>query len=145
MNRLFKFWLLCVLAVAIPLQGLAAGMTPSCGAGIHHGAPPAMTSPHAAHGDESAVSHRHATAYVGSEATSASTKTSLVHSAHPALDTHGTCSACAACCIGAALPLAALEWPVDVHDNDVPTLRSVSGFVGHISGVLERSPRLSLV
>lgn len=129
-----------LLIVAIPVQGLAATAMTHCGA-RHSGAVAATLVDHALHDHAAAwhdgashhSAHQHASASDGPVDTS-----DLKH------DGYVKCSACAACCLGLALPssLSVL----------LPVLPSVAANCGVFSSALEvivtgpeRPPRLLLV
>lgn len=112
MRLLLKWLLLCLLALALPLQGMAAAGAHACGPAAH--APSAAATP--AGGDappqahdpshHSAPEHAHAahasedTAHVGPP----QAEDHPTGHAQPSGGEHHKCSACATCCAGAALP-----------------------------------------
>ena len=107
-----------LLAVALPMQGVAATTMISCGAGQHNHA----TGQSPAHSHAGAVDHH-------SAGKSAIAKAS-VHK----------CSACASCCMSAAMPSQAIVFTsVEATDHFAPlAARSVTAPV--VEG-LERPPR----
>jgi hypothetical protein len=126
MNRAFKTLLLWLLIAALPLQGGAAAMQLTCGPAHHNAAQlvHAMDG-HAQHG---------ATVFV--EVASGSSGASANADKLPA-----SCSACAACCVGASAPpsvpvltpaYGSSGFAVDSH----PPL-----FTGFIPAGLERPPK----
>ncbi len=124
MNRLRRFLVACFVALALPLQAVAAaGMTHCLG----------MAQPAAGHG--AAVVAHHVDDHAGDHAGHGDSLLAKAQAGggHP-------CSACAACVIGLALPPAAITLAlpcpgsarVAAHDTAV---------VSHIGGTLERPPR----
>jgi len=116
--RPFVFWL---LALALPLQGLAA-------ATMLHCAPAADAAQHAAHEHDATMAHDAAgRAHAQPAATRADQPVTVALAASPAhahADAHGAgvhdsdaqtavhkCSACAACSVGLALPSASHTLP----------------------------------
>lgn len=133
-----------LLLLALPLQGLAAASMIHCGPNHHrmlatatfaHGEAPGHTTSAAhAHPHEMALADDHAGAK-SSGAPSVQQLDKLMKF---------KCSACAACCMGAALPTAALTFepfpPLMTPDSFVPTTH-----VGFVTDGPDRPPRLSLV
>lgn len=137
-----------LLLLALPLQGFAAASMIHCGPNHHrmlttaigehresrgHMASAAHTHPH-----EMALADHHPAATpsdAGSDAPSVQQLDKLMKF---------KCSACAACCIGVALPPAALTFepfpPLMTPDSFVPTRH-----VGFVTDGPDRPPRLSLV
>jgi hypothetical protein len=143
MNRLIKTLLIWLLMLAIPAQGIAAGMQLSCGP-MHHGA--SMDKTHAAphsHDQTSAGDdhqhHDHHDMAQQADDTAASSDVADAGSTHA-----GTCSACAACCVGAAMVSSTLN--VLPHDGNVSTTVATlsASFTGFIPAGLERPPRVFL-
>jgi hypothetical protein len=93
MRRLVRVFLLWLIAMALPLQGVAAATMFACG--IQHDAQAA------AHGGQDHHEH-HATGH-GDHAHAADLDDDSPDNPPP-----HKCSACAACCVGAALPAATL-------------------------------------
>ena len=114
MSRRIRLFLLCLIALALPLQGIAAATLSSC----DHRAP--MTHG-AAHDHAAMPAHAHA---------------------HAAVEKSG-CSACAACCVGLAIASTLPDIPVPLlppatlHAVDDPRR------TGTPPAVLERPPRRS--
>lgn len=142
MTRWFRLVLMCLLAVALPLQGVAAATMISCGLGQHDHASAHMT----AHGH--AATERH---HDGEAVTSAHAHESGTALAADADDSHSgnsshskgslhKCSACASCCVGAAVPSQAVSFAtVKLTDIFAPlAARSVPAYVAE---GLERPPR----
>jgi hypothetical protein len=103
----------CLLAAALPLQGVAATTMPGC-------PPPEPHSAHHAHGID-ADSHE-----VASTATASDTK----------------CSACAACCVTAALPVRLQAFEPSPPSHAFAPLHTAPSPV-FLTGGLERPPRLA--
>ena len=135
-----------LVALAIPLQGLAAATMLSCGPG-HHGmmAAEAMqsaaTHDHAAHG-HAAFSGEHADDAAGPTDLGASA--AAVEDKSAAKDLHQLakfkCSACAACCITTALPSPTVSFdpPKQTAVFVLPPTVLVAAF---LTGGQERPPR----
>ena len=141
MRSLLRLVLLCVMAVALPLQGYAATGAVHCGA--MHGR---MQVESAHHHDDGAV-HQHG-AHDGHAAHAAAS-----HAA-PAVDapsddgatpTGGVakCSACAACCVGLGLPAGVITMPQGPAEGAAPTLAPLAVPTFLTSGP-ERPPRAIL-
>lgn len=134
-----------LLLIALPLQGFAAATMINCGPNHHRMlAALAGTSPeshhHAMTGD-----HQHEASAAGAvHADSAEDGEHGASSGHH-LDklTKFKCSACAACCMGAAMPTAALV--IATLSPAVMTATSVSApHVDFLSDGVDRPPRLLL-
>lgn len=140
MLRLLKILLLWMLFAALPVQGFAASMGMSCGQG-HEKAPAAAVSMHVMtdagmhHRHEGGDDDRHAAglAHVGSADHAGD------HGAHP--HTHTSCSACAACCTGAAAPPLAFSPLPALTGGDGTFLAPLPLFVGVVPAGIERPPR----
>ncbi|MFZ6644778.1 hypothetical protein ACO0LO_03635 [Undibacterium sp. TJN25] len=135
MKKLARFFLLCMLMLAIPLQGIAAGTMLFCGAGHHQMAADvagvanveyaAMAMPQ---GHEH---HHHAAASAGNASD---------HHQSFAAAAKDKCSSCAACCVGAVL-LTAFADPTLSRPSSEKIDLIFSSSAGHISDSLERPPR----
>ena len=140
MNRALKTFLLWLLLAALPLQGMAAAIQASCGpAHLHSGqAAPAATHNHfheagAGH-DAAGHDHSHAAADAARNADDASASSAKASA-------HGSCSACAACCIGATAP-PPVSFPAPYRGNSESVAVSPPPLVaGFIPGGLERPPK----
>lgn len=122
MSRLWRALVLCILAVALPLQGVAAATMLHCAAGRVHDV--------AAHVHEAAA-HDHHAASSGS-----------IDKAHSS-GVKQTCSACAACCMGLALIPRYSPLPADEPASQ-PQPAVEKSPVSFISSGLERPPRSPL-
>lgn len=136
MPCLARLALTFLLAIALPLQGMAAATMISCGLGQHE------------HDRAHAVSHDHHGFAHHANATEASSYETHVPHSHDgkgdlAKGTLHKCSACASCCGGAAVPSQAIAFDtVKLTDRFAPLVaRSVPAYV---SEGLERPPRAFL-
>ena len=135
-----RFALLFLLAIALPLQGMAAATMISCGPGQHdHAHVHAVSHDH--HAFDSA-GHGHANAD-----DAGSHQTHVAHShdgkGDPAKGPLHKCSACASCCVGAAVPSQALAFEtVKLSDRFAPLV--ARGVPAYVSEGLERPPRAFL-
>jgi hypothetical protein len=141
MNRIFKIWLLWLLIMAIPVQGLAAAAMLSCGSA--HAASPQAAHVHIGHSQSDAMDHHHHhdTASSGH----ASDEVMDAPAGHGSSGQHkhtiSSCSACAACCLGAAVIPSGLAL-IPIYTSVELVAVSPSQFVtGHIPAGLERPPR----
>jgi hypothetical protein len=134
MRPLFKSLLLWLLALALPVQALAAAGMQHCGTSHERmrGAPAAHAHAHDGAAEEGAHEHHHAPA-PAAEATD--------DHADPGAAAAGfSCSACAACCIALALPAA------DGHSAAPPPDGYASAWSAvpvppFVTGSLDRPPR----
>ena len=132
--------LLWLLLLALPMQGYAAATMVNCGSNHHRmaaaakfgGATSASAAAHHVHHgmqgshvhDESAGSNKHD-----------------IHPSDPA--SKFKCSACAACCVGAALPIAPLVFATAAPSGAPPDFFSI-GPIGFLTDGPDRPPRTSL-
>lgn len=136
-----------LLLLALPLQGFAAATMVNCGPNHHRmweasAAAQVPSHGHAGHGDPH---HAMGTAEV-EHTTASSAPASEGSSAAHDLGTLSKfkCSACAACCMGAALPTATLTF-ASVAPATVPTFFVPVSHVGFFTDGPDRPPRLFLV
>jgi hypothetical protein len=136
MRRLIWPSLIWLLALALPIQGLAAATMVNCAIGHeHHGATPSAAAPiaialhahgagvaHQAHEHGAAVSDHHAADNSGAP---------ILHK----------CSACAACCIGLALPSADSSAPALPLAAAVALPAPMAQAVVFLTGGPDRPPR----
>jgi hypothetical protein len=138
MLRVLKTLLIWILIAGLPLQGMAAAIKASCGPAHHHDLHASAVHSHAAHSHHHESEGRQGNA--GQDASPATMAGDGPVTVHGAGDS-SYCSACAACCVGACAPPAAIVLP-SLHDlsERVLTLPShiASGFV---PGGLERPPK----
>ena len=141
MHRKFIVALTWLLIVALPVQAMAANVMIHCGP--QHGLANAKHSKSADHHHADGVSHSHGS---GSSETARQAHAHVGSADAGALDLtdFAKCSACASCCVGAALPVT----PRSV----VATPTHVSPLFSRVDPVLdvfvpgpERPPRFSLV
>lgn len=140
MWRVFRIAVMWLLAVAIPVQGVAAASMLGCGPA--HRTEAVAASSHQQDGQH----HTGHAADLGDSEQQAADDTATPQptaSAHQQL-AKDKCSACAACCVSAALPsaVAAFE-PAKVSANFFAA-SAVAGVI-FLTGGLDRPPRTSLV
>jgi len=134
MHRTLKTLLLLLLIAALPLQGAAAAMRLSCGPAQHH--PPAQAaSATGAHYHHAAVAHSDS-GHSAFDAASAE-QTPAVQDGHA----HSYCSACAACCVGAAAPLSSSIPTAPPKVSEFIAVAPAPLLAGFIPTSLERPPR----
>lgn len=133
MNRALKHLLLWLLIAALPLQGLAAAMQTSCAGGEHGSAHETM--------------HRHHGAFP-LDASALADVDEHVHAHHHAEDDGDTsqhqtasCSACASCCTGMTVPLAAGILPASQTGSELVILAPKLPPAGFTPAALERPPK----
>ena len=147
MGEFGRSLLIWIMAMLLPMQGMASAGGLLCAPGHHPAAPSASAhgepAGHAHHGLQDAgagrfvdAGHAHHGALESNAAAGADAQEKGV-SPHPADD---SCSACSACCAGAVLPSAALTLArVDLAG---PVLCAPDGGVASVVGRgLERPPR----
>ena len=133
----FRMWpglrlvFVCLLAVALPLQGVTAATMMACGMAQHR-APSTEAAEHAHHvGSDGTAGHSHSAGETHDHASHmhASGETSDEQSSS-AKDSQ-KCSVCASCCVGTAVPTEPLSFaPVKLTDQFAPLVpRSVAAFV----------------
>ena len=130
MARLARLALMFLLAIALPLQGMAAATMIACGSGSRDHAHAVAHDHHAL----DSVGHADASSHEMHGAHSHDGKGDLADGAPH------KCSACASCCVGAAVPSQAIAFDtVKLTDRFAPLVaRSVPAYV---SEGLERPPR----
>jgi hypothetical protein len=141
MFRRFHSVMMWLLLLALPLQGFAAATMLHCGPNHHR-----MSEASAPTASHDPAAHRHHT-----EGTAADPHApASVAVADPGAWPHdlGTlakfkCSACAACCMGAALPAAALVFPASARAI-APAFFVPASHVGFFTDGPDRPPRLFL-
>jgi hypothetical protein len=137
-NRLYKIVLIWLLLPAIPLQGIAAGMQISCGP-MHHASDRASLAPqHDGGGGDEHQHHHHGMSQHddGTQHDDSAGKGKMQRA--------DTCSACAACCVGAAVIPSTLQIPLASSAVGARIAEPSSSFTGHIPAGLERPPRFIL-
>jgi hypothetical protein len=139
MNRFLKTLMLWLLLAALPLQGIAAAMQTPCGPMERSdSAETAMSvlQPHQ-HGGEVMAMSEPVASDRGAVAAPA-----MSHDKSPGDDhEHGTCSACASCCMSAgAPPSAAVITPT--YSNSLPSVVTPApSLTGFVPAGLERPPK----
>lgn len=140
MTRNLKKLLLWLLIAVLPIQGFAAAIQRSCSMGSMVVGAAAGTSvqDHSKNEHAAPVHMQHSSDHEAcAEASSESSK----KASHGQGYKHGSCSACASCCVGAAAPPALLSFD---FPSIFPEVRHASGLpavVGFIPDSLERPPR----
>jgi hypothetical protein len=140
MNRVLKTFLLWLLMAALPLQGMAAVIKASCGPRHHDMSSVLTVKGHHSH-DEAAGPHHHDDAgnvVIADDAQKASAKKSPEAKQGPHLS---YCSACAACCFGAAAPPPSVSLTPVFSTVESAVIPPVVSFTGFIPAGLERPPR----
>lgn len=146
MSRFWRALLLCVLALALPLQGAAAAAMVHCAAIPVHESAIAPDAPnHHGVADTHAMEAMDATdaAHDAAAVHDAASPSGLLAKAHAAGAGH-QCSACAAaCCAGMAIPVRNIVLQAE-EPSSLPHPAAEASVVTFISGGLERPPRFSL-
>lgn len=131
MKKLLRLFLLCIMFVAIPFQGFAAAAMVDCNTEHHH------VFQGEQHDHDDAHSGQHDHHHSGADKSS----DHAVSKASPVTKTmKDKCSACASCCVGAALVTNSTIPPVSTPSSEKISLDFSSHF-GHISDGLDRPPR----
>jgi hypothetical protein len=130
--RTLVVWL---LALALPMQGVAAATLVFCGQASHHERHQAVAA-----GVVHADVHSHANAEVAASAATAATAAIHGGDCQPASAEGHTCSACAACCsVGAMLsPVPTVPMPDSAPIEFLMLVRAIGAFV---ADGLDRPPR----
>jgi hypothetical protein len=139
----FRSSLVWLLLLALPLQGFAAAAMLHCGPSHHR----MLAASSVAAAESHMHAHMHATSghhhgqETGLEHGAADAGTPAAHD----LDTLSKfkCSACAACCTGAAMPTAALFIP-SLPPAGTPAVALIASRAEFLSGGLDRPPRILL-
>lgn len=127
MTTSFRNALMWLLLFALPLQGYAAATMLHCGAGHQRTVAAAASNPVATHHHEAGQAHAH----------------TAVSDATPADLAKSKCSACAACCMGTALPAAALVFE-PFEPAPAPLSFVSTPAIGFVTDGPDRPPRLLL-
>ncbi|MDL2336792.1 MAG: hypothetical protein QFE16_03030 [Pseudomonadota bacterium] len=138
-----------LLLFALPMQGYAAVTMLGCGPNHHRMSVEVVAEHRGQHEHSPAAGHHHphehqtaaADAVADASSGDAADGTSSVH--HLDKVSKFKCSACAACCVGAALPSAAFVF-ASAAPNDAPSASFSIGPVGFLTDGPERPPRISL-
>ncbi|MCH8618724.1 hypothetical protein [Undibacterium sp. TS12] len=131
MKKLFRLFLLCIMFVAIPFQGFAAAAMVGCNTEHHHALPGEP------HDHDNAQARQHDHQHIDADKVSDHVVAKVSPTAKSMKD---KCSACASCCVGAALVTDSTVPPVSALSSEKISLVFSSHF-GHISDGLERPPR----
>lgn len=146
MRSRFRSALMWLLFLALPFQGLAAATMLGCGP-VHERMAATANAHAAAHSHAGDHAHRHAgdthadaDAHAGHGAQAAGgSDDAVAHHLGPLGKLK--CSACAACCVGAALPTAEVAVAA-VPPAFTPALFVKPQHVDFLSGTLDRPPRI---
>jgi hypothetical protein len=142
MNRILKTLLLWLLIVALPSQGAAAAITASCksvssntpSAVLHTAIPHSVIALHHSHQDGNAVAHPAAPDDVSGFASGDPPEPRHLHEG-------GSCSACAACCVGASAPPSQTALSAVSGHMSLAIRLPATAFSGFIPAGPERPPR----
>lgn len=135
MRPLLKSVLLWLLAVALPVQALAAAGMRHCGAS-HERMRVAVAATASPHDHAVGAHHAHAVDHVNSGHDAAND--------HPvSAEARSSCSACATCCFALALPVAGVQASARPPDGFAPAPPAVS-VPPFVTGGLDRPPRILL-
>ena len=142
MTRLLKKYLLWLLIAVLPLQGFAAVVQRSCSSGHMVAASTVLETAEPgqyAHDMDTVSASEHAVSeHDGcAEDTADSSKEPSGSHAYK----HGTCSACASCCVGAAAPPVFSSFSLPSKIPEVRRTSSATPVIGFIPDSLERPPR----
>ncbi len=132
MNKKFKTVLLWLLLFAIPLQGFATSSMLFCEISHHHEVTTMQVS---------ALEHDHD----GHQHELSATVSDHGHHNDGFQHDMTKCSACAACCVGAAIVSSLGNGFSLTPPESHPIPFSIVRFAGHIPAGLERPPRLILI
>jgi hypothetical protein len=141
MSRLLKRYLLWLLIAVLPIQGFAGAVLRTCASPSSRAEVAVEAVIHA-----SLTEGMH-TASIGATqmADNASCDEHVGHTSQKSTGDHeakhGSCSACASCCVGAAAPPTLLSVRVPSRVPEVFPIPAVTPVVGFIPDNLERPPR----
>lgn len=135
MRPLLKSLLLWLLALALPVQALAAAGMQHCGASHERMRAAAAVHSHA-HDEAAAPQEHHHAAAPAAEAV-------VDHADSGAASAGLSCSACAVCCIALALPVAGVRSAAPPPDAYASALSAVP-VPPFLTGGLDRPPRSAL-
>ena len=139
MIRVFKFLTIWCLLLALPMQGYAAATMLNCGPTPHHEKQAADAPTH----EQDAENHSHA-AHQHDAAPETAATDSLASDGYSNTHHKTSCSACATCCVAAAVIPAGLNWTPLYSRSQAPVAAPAVSFSGHIPAGLERPPRFLL-
>lgn len=140
MRALVRCLLIWLMALAVPLQGMAAASLRHC-----------MPAHERTHGDGTPHAEGHAHAgpshglHAADSAADSAAGTGQDAAPHQAADGFkaGKCSACAACCVALGLPAPTVQVPVVPADAFIAILRTAAP-PSFVPGGLDRPPRPDL-
>jgi hypothetical protein len=141
MNRVLKTFLLWLLVVALPTQGIAVAANVSCGP-VHHQSVAVSATFDAVHHEAMDAGHDHHHGQNAAAIVDVSSESSSDNSTHAVSN---KCSACAACCIGSVAPPSSASLNSEHNDFTFTAISSAPMLSGHIPAGLERPPRSLLV
>lgn len=139
MKHVIKTLLLWMLLLVLPAQAIATAAKMSCGP--NHHATLAEKNVARTHHDANHGDHHHAE----NEAAVSDTALPDLADASPSDSSTSVksafCSACAACCVGAAVVSTQMDWSPSFTGTFIPALSPPPSFTGYIPAGLERPPR----
>ena len=140
-SRLFLLW---IIALALPVQGVFAATLQHCVGGEHQVASADRFSSAHSH-DEAVVGDVHADVHAthSHPAMRAHVEHSSSSASHHGTGLKGSCSACAACCSSAAPPPTPVVLVAQRAEHAVPTFASFA-VVTFVTEGPERPPRITL-
>lgn len=144
MTRLFKTLLICLLALVLPAQAIASAAKSCCGP-RHHAVSELSSAKRVteSHDLDADMHHGAAQASVDTDKTHGAASDDAGTSAAGHLQYKSSyCSACAACCIGAAVVPAMSDWTPPSRNSFIPIISPPHAITAHIPAGLERPPRL---
>ena len=144
MGLRFRIVLTWLLLLALPLQGFAAATMVNCGPNHHRmmSAPMAGTTEADEHAAGEQHHHEMGVMTDHHDAVSSDGDSPSVHHLDKLMKFK--CSACAACCMGAAMPTAAVGFE-PLPPAIAPAIYVPTSHVGFVSDGPDKPPRLSLV
>ena len=141
MTRTLKTFLLWLLIAAMPFQAFAANVLRACSSG--HQGTTMMSVTSTVHGDASVTSHVGVMDQQLDAEEECPKAASSVDQSDDSSDAvkHGSCSACAACCIGAVVPPQLFSFKASFNNAEVYETFGTTLVAGFIPDSLERPPR----
>lgn len=141
MTRSLKTFLLWLLIAVMPFQAFAANVLRACSSG-HQGMTMVSAAP-AAHGEATSDAHDVSMDQQSDEEAACIEAASSADQCKQSVDSPngGSCSACAACCVGAFAPPHMLTFTPSSSDAEVHETFGADCVAGFIPDSLERPPR----
>jgi hypothetical protein len=136
MRSLLRLMLLCLMAVALPVQGFAATGALHCGA-MHE-----RMQVNSVHHHDDGAAHPHDGHHATSPAPAAASDVGHDDGAARA-GGFFKCSACAACCVGLGLPAGTITLPQAPAQSPAPSL-AADAVASFLTSGPERPPRTDL-